>query len=228
MDVGFDVISDLNLAPGDAFNWEGKSTSLYCIVAGNISNDLQVIITTLFHLSRCYHGVFYIAGALEYEGVEDIAARTRDLERLGVIIKNLAFLHNHVVIIDGVAIMGANCWSGLDSALDESIIDTFRYEDLSYLGKSVEKLQLHLDVKKIVVVTGSTPSRELLFGEEASGEWNLAPNMCLVNDTEQKVSHWVYGNYKKEVDITLHDINYVCNPSANKSPYWPHRISVAF
>ena len=50
--IGFDLISDLNLSPEDSFNWEGKATSLYCIIAGNISEDLRTIKQTLSHLSK--------------------------------------------------------------------------------------------------------------------------------------------------------------------------------
>ena len=39
MILGFDIISDLNLSIDDTFTWEDKPTSLYCIVAGNVSND---------------------------------------------------------------------------------------------------------------------------------------------------------------------------------------------
>lgn len=62
MKIGFDVISDLNLGPDEQFSWEGKATSLYCIIAGNISNDLRTIHQILLHLSHFYQGVFYTAG----------------------------------------------------------------------------------------------------------------------------------------------------------------------
>ena len=56
-DIGFDVISDLNLSAEDSFNWEGKATSLYCIVAGNVSSDLRTVLQTLTHVGRFYQGV---------------------------------------------------------------------------------------------------------------------------------------------------------------------------
>ena len=58
-DIGFDVIGDLNLSINDSFNWENKATSLYCIVAGNISTNLRVVRQTLLHLGQFYQGVFY-------------------------------------------------------------------------------------------------------------------------------------------------------------------------
>ena len=82
MKIGFDVISDLNLKPNELLSWEGKATSLYCIIAGNISNDLRTIHQILLHLSHFYQGVFYTAGTLEYEGVANISTRTNELFNL--------------------------------------------------------------------------------------------------------------------------------------------------
>lgn len=230
MQIGFDVISDLNLSHDTEFNWEGKSTSLYCIVAGNISSDLRTIQRTLLHLTRCYQGVFYVAGTLEYDGVTDTSARTSELSAACSLIRNVAFLHNHVVIIDGVAIMGATGWYGADTSSDyfaEIRHDNNRYDDLGYLGQSLSRLQLHLDVKKIIVVTNSVPAPELFFGEATSEIVNqLQPNVCLEKDTEFKVSHWIFGSYKKEVDITINDINYINNSYFQRSPYWAKRITV--
>jgi hypothetical protein len=119
MKIGFDVISDLNLTPDESFNWEGKATSLYCIIAGNISNDLRTIRQTLLHLSQFYQGVFYTAGSLEYENVPSMAARTQEIFKICSTVRNVASLHNHVVIVDGIAIVGTNGWYGNES---ESLI----------------------------------------------------------------------------------------------------------
>ncbi len=40
LDIGFDIIGDLNLEPNDSFNWENKPTSLYCVLSGNVSSDV--------------------------------------------------------------------------------------------------------------------------------------------------------------------------------------------
>ena len=36
IDIGFDIIGDLNLEPNDSFNWIDKPTSLYCILTGTL------------------------------------------------------------------------------------------------------------------------------------------------------------------------------------------------
>jgi hypothetical protein len=230
MKIGFDVISDLNLKPNEQLSWEGKATSLYCIIAGNISNDLRTIHQILLHLSRFYQGVFYTAGTLEYEGTSDISTRTNELLNLCKSIRNVAYLHNHVVIIDGIAIVGSNGWFNDQDAyplLTLDAIENERYQDLSYLSNAIEKLQLHLDVKKIIIVSHSAPSHELLFGEEPDLIYSIPPlKLSLVKDLEAKVTHWIYGHYDKTVDIVIDGINYVNNSYYNRNPYWAKRIEI--
>jgi hypothetical protein len=229
MKIGFDVISDLNLGPDEHFDWDGKATSLYCIIAGNISNDLRTIHQILLHLSHFYQGVFYTAGSLEYEGVSNIETRTNEILNISKTIRNVAYLHNHVVIIDGVAIVGTNGWliNEFSHTLLPTMIENERYQDLGYLSNSLEKLQLHLDVKKILIVTHSAPGYELFFGEEPEEIYSIPPlKLSLIKDLEGKVTHWIYGQYNKSVDIELDGINYINNSYYKRNPYWAKRIEV--
>jgi hypothetical protein len=229
MEIGFDVISDLNLDPDDSFNWEGKVTSLYCIVAGNVSSDVRTVWQTLLHLSKMYQGVFYVMGSLEYKDSIDFDSRTKELLRLGSKIPNLAILHHHVVIIDGLAILGCNGWSNDNNIFDqrnEFSALSQKIEDIKYLKKSVSKLQKHLDVKKIMIVSNAVPKKELYFGENPSNDDDLELDMCIGEDTEMKISHWVFGTYKKVVDTNIHDINYINNSYYKVKPYWAKRINI--
>jgi len=231
MDIGFDVISDLYLEPDDSFNWEGKATSLYCLVAGNVSSNLRTIVQTLAHLSKLYQGVFYIPGTLEYQDSADIKTRTEEILQVCSRISNLAVLHHHVIIIDGIAVLGANGWYDAPDKEDlayNATLEIARYEDVAYLKKSIQKLQKHLDVKKILLLTSSVPNDKLYFGEVPDSTTHSIPlSIALGADTESKITHWAFGTYKKIVDTSFDGINYVCNPRKDKSPYWAKRISVA-
>ena len=227
--IGFDLISDLNLSPEDSFNWEGKATSLYCIIAGNISEDLRTIKQTLSHLSKFYQGIFYTLGSLEYHNISDVVKRTNEIRKACHSVRNLAIMHHHVVVIDGIAVIGANGWYG-NTTYDEetaSIIEVHRNEDILYLKNTIERLQKHLDVKKIVIVSNSVPGIELYFGEHPDTiDIQLNLNIALIADTENKVSHWLYGTYGKVVDTNINDINYINNSSFNRNPYWATRVEI--
>lgn len=228
-DIGFDVISDLVLSPNDSFNWENKASSLYCILAGNVSSEVRTVAQVLVHLSKYYQCVFYVPGELEYETADDIASRTAELIALCNAIPNICMLHQHVAVLDGVAIMGVNGWgdSREFSGLQDFVKTAARLEDLAYLKYTLQKLQRHLDVKKIVVVTSGVPTPELFFGEEPSAAYDQIPlTATLVSDTEHKVKHWVFGTYSKIVDTTLNEINYLNNPLIPNSPYWAKRLTV--
>jgi hypothetical protein len=228
--IGFDLISDLNLSPEDSFNWEGKATSLYCIIAGNISEDLRTIKQTLSHLSKFYQGIFYTLGSLEYHNSPDIHKRTEEIHKACRNINNLALMHHHVVIVDGIAVIGANGWYGDTIVGDEEVyamLEVNRNEDILYLKNTIERLQKHLDVKKIIVVSNSVPSIDLYFGEHPNSlDTQLNLGIALLADTETKVSHWAYGTYGKVVDTNINNINYINNSCFKRNPYWSKRIEI--
>jgi len=231
--VGFDIISDLHLDTEESFNWEGKATSLYCIIAGNLSDNLRVLHQTLLHLSKFYSGVFYVAGSLEYTAIDDVTARTEEIYKICKSIKGVAFLYQHVVVVDGVAIVGANGWYGnttqVYTGLDYLQLQVQNYSDITYLGNTIEKLQLHLDAKKICMVTHSAPGEKLFFGEMPSDiVEQQAPISAIHTDTEKKITHWVYGSYDKTVDTTIDNINYINNSYYKRKPYWPKRVEVKY
>jgi len=227
--IGFDLISDLNLSPEDTFNWEGKATSLYCIIAGNISEDLRTIKQTLSHLSKFYQGIFYTLGSLEYHNTGDVAKRTDEIHKYCRNVRNLALMHHHVVIIDGIAVVGANGWYG-NTIYDDataSILEVHRNEDILYLKNTIDRLQKHLDVKKILIVSNSVPSIDLYFGEHPSTiDTQLNLSIALLADTESKVSDWLYGTYGKVVETNINGINYINNGNFKRNPYWPKRIEI--
>lgn len=228
MKFGFDLISDLELQDTDNFDWEGKPTSLFCLVAGNVSENLRVLQKTLKTLSKCYQGVFFIDGALENPDINFRDTRVDELMKLCSSIHNVVYLHNNVVIVDGIALVGINGWS--DNVLVYTDADSFqakcnRYEDIVYLQKTLEKLQLHVDVKKIVIISSSIPSPSFYFGESSSKD-EMYPVNALPTDTEGKVCHWFFGTYNKMVDMNLNNINYINNPKLGREPYYAKRIEI--
>jgi len=227
MEIGFDLVSDLHLSPEDSFNWEGKATSLYCIIAGNISSDLRTIYQTLGHMSKFYQGIFYVPGLLEHKDCTDHDQRTQELAKIVKKLPKVALLYHHVVIIDGIAILGANGWSADNKDdIDMNLVKS-RLDDIAYLNKSIIKLQTHLDVKKILVITACIPRRQLYFGKVPDHvDDHIYPDYCLQSDTEMKITNWVFGSTERDVDTVLNGIHYINNPYYKKLPYWAKRINI--
>lgn len=227
MEIGFDLIGDLHLDPEDSFNWEGKATSLYCVVAGNVSEDLRTVAQTLSHLSKFYQGIFYVPGLLEYKTAIDHELRTKEI---GLLIKKLpkvALLYHHVVIIDGIAVLGVNgfCADNPDD-IDIQLIKS-RLDDIAYLKNSITKLQTHLDVKRILVISACVPGRGLYFGKVPEHvDDHIYPDVCLDSDTEMKVTHWAFGSVETVTNTVQHNVTYMNNPYLRGMPYWPKRITI--
>lgn len=230
MQFGFDIISDLYLTEDDEFDWSDKPTSLYCLVVGNITSDLDVLHKFLRHLSTFYQGVFFIDGNLESPLIFERDSRIVEITKICETMQNVVYLHSNVVVVDGIALIGVNGWYGNFDPLtdDEKFhVKSYRFEDIVYLEKTIERLQLHVDVKKIVIVSNSIPSEDFCYHETEIYENDITPQHTLIRDTEGKVIHWVFGSYKKVVDVTKDNINYVNNPCYGQDPYYAKRITVA-
>lgn len=229
MTIGFDIISDLHLTGQEDFNWEDNPTSLFCLVPGNITSDISVLYKTLRHLSRFYQGVFFIDGALENPDINFSENRIKEITKLVSTLHNVVYLHTNVVIVDGVALVGINGWE--ESSTVNTDMDLFqakanRYEDILYLEKTVERLQLHVDVKKIVIISNSIPMQELYFGQEHLTFNEMFPVSSMEYDTENKVVQWVYGTSDKMVDTVIDGVRFVNNAKHDRNPYYPKRIEI--
>jgi hypothetical protein len=264
MSFAFDLISDLHAETWTNFDWAGQATSPYCVVAGDIARDRDTVIDTLRHLGSCYQAVFYVDGNDEHRYFyNDLNASYADLARRLKKIPNVVFLQDNVVVIDGVAILGTNGWWGFD--LDENIdsegskqwmknryearhpevvVDTQMIHDASrtdaaYLVSSIQRLQTHQDVKKIVIVTHTVPDAELIQHDiDLAGKYdfncmgNRLMRLVHTNDTEHKIHTWCFGHYHGTVDRMLNGIRYVNNcrgrgdtPHRNHV-YYPKRIEI--
>ena len=106
---------------------------------------------------------------------------------------------------------------------------------MGFLHKTIDKLQRHLDVKKIVIVTNGVPNKNCYFGQVPEYVDNQTPLDTVLNaDSESKVTHWIYGSYDKPCEATLilprkDDIQAVTNPGQgpNFKPFNPKRITIS-
>jgi len=207
----FDLISDLNLQVDESFDWELRATSDVCVVAGNISHDLETCKKVLDHLGEHYECVFFIDGPLENSRTPNSQvvevftqfSETRD---------NIVYLHDDYAISDKVAIIGANGWYG-----NSTEIDTM-YEDVAFLHDTIKELNTACDVESIVVVTSTPPAKELL-DTVPSNLSPISPITVLASDQHNKVKIWAYGGTAHKKNATSGGVELVSNPKQHSVYY---------
>lgn len=260
MNFAFDLISDLHLDASPTFNWSHQATSPYCVVAGDVANDPKILRRALNDLGNNYQAVFYIDGNEEHRrNYESLDTSYRDLTRMLQGIDNVVYLHDHVVVVNDVAILAANGWWSNDydprwspEETKSCVADWYKVStaavdnmhavalsDAAYLDRSLAKMQKHLDVEKIVLVTHSVPlprffqhDKDLVNTYRMNTTSNIHMIKALESDTQNKVTTWCFGHYHWAVDETVDGIRYVCNPRGRegtpwyRTPYYPQRIEV--
>ena len=261
MRFAFDLISDLHVETWDQpFDWTGQATSMLCVVAGDVSRDREILKQTLTHLGQCYRAVFFIDGNDEHRWrLDDLGASYREIDQEIAAIPNVVYLQDNVVITDGVAFLGTNGWwtYDMDPTIDydqtrmwfqdryktdstvADAIEAMALQDFAYLARSVERLQKHQDVKKIVLVTHTVPMVSLIAHDLELAEnyrMNCTGNShifkTLSMDTEDKIAAWCFGHYHNDIDVVASDIRFVNNCRGrggtpwSKSVYYPRRIEI--
>lgn len=262
MNFTFDLISDLYVDAWPTIDWSVMPTSPVCVVAGNISRDRRLTIETLRELGRNYQAVFYIDGNEEHHAhLSNLGYSYADLAYKIGRIPNVVYLQDNVVVIDGVAILGTNGWWGfdLDLGVDPTgsaqqfqeqhdlsndavkAISRMANTDAMYMINSVKRLQTHLDVKKIVMVTHTVPDASLISHDiniEGRLVFNTMGNrmmqQALAVDSEEKIHTWCFGHYAGPVDQVRDGIRYVNNYRGKGNTAWcqhvyyPKRITVEY
>ena len=242
MTFAFDLISDLHIETWPNFNWTGQATSPVCVVAGDVSDDHVLVKQTLTHLGKCYQLVLYIDGNDEqkYGMIDGETECHEDIKKLVNGIPNVVYLHDNVVVTNGVAILAANGWWtwDFDTTIElEQLHDWFcngrvlkckpfvpdrildmAKSDVIYLYNSIKKLQTHPDVKRIVIVTHTVPGVDLIEHDLSligTYRYNIIGNSymrdILTADTQNKIQHWCMGHYHSNIDQEINGVRYVNN-----------------
>jgi predicted phosphodiesterase len=238
--MNFDLISDIHRETWQDFDWQGQPTSQYCIVAGDVARDRTLVLDTLKHLSKFYLGVFYVDGNDEHKNyAEDLTTSYNELTELIAPMENVIYLHDNVVVMNGIAILATNGWWSYDFDpsldLEQSVtwlqhkdkisqmaaigINATAYRDAGYMSNSVAKLQAYQDVKSIIIVTHTVPTPEIIKHDlQLVDSWrfnsmgNSRIQDAIKEDCENKIKLWCFGHYHRPVDTVIDGIRYVSNP----------------
>ena len=111
--------------------------------------------------------------------------------------------------------------------------------DAMYMVSAVKKLQTHLDVKKIIMVTHTVPDPVLISHDLSlanSWKFNTMGNRYMRQvfdvDTERKIHTWCFGHYHNSVDQNRNGIRYLShgrgrgNTPYGQHVYYPRRVVI--
>lgn len=242
--MNFDLLSDLHIDSWDRdkdIDFDGLGTSLYCVVAGDVSRDMLQTRDFLYKLSDHYSQIIFVDGNHEhkqrpYNIESNLYWFSKELSKK----KNITFLHDSTCIIDSTAFVGINGWWSYDFmsptiGRNEHIEAFCQSENASYqeaekildiaveqstaLCEYVENLSSIDEIDEIVVVTHTCPKKELLnvtrhtdLGSMAKFT-NSTMDDVLFADTFSKVTTWCFGHYHGHcVDKVIDDIRYISHP----------------
>lgn len=227
--LAVDIISDLQLTTAETFDWDDKPTALFCVIAGGITADLKILDSIFEKLSRVYRGVFYIDSGNDHANLRMVPSTVDAISELCKKHNNVVYLHNHVVILNNVALIGINGWYknvSISDSIDQVMLDTLKMQDISYLSNAIKTLKKHSDVNRVLVISACVPAEDFLYQRVFDGNLKVEPAMALYNDDENRVKTWIFGGSNISVDTTYNGRRFVNNPRVHGQPYWPKRIVV--
>jgi hypothetical protein len=248
----FDLISDLHIESWpQPFDWSDRMTSPWCIVAGDVARDRDLLKRTLLHLGECYQGVFYIDGNDEHHGrYSDLSASYREIATMISRMSNVVYLQDNVVIMDDVAILGTNGWWSFDFNPDldskhtiewwcenfgfeynvPRIITNLSHTDAVYVNKSLVKLQKEA-IKHVIMVTHTVPSFRLIQHDIALQDTWLSNVMgnthmmgAMAGDITNKIHTWCFGHYHGSIDQLHEGVRFVNNCRGRINTPWRQMV----
>ena len=242
--MDFDLISDLHIdqwPKEQKINFKGLGTSLNCIVAGDVSQELDTTRDFLYQLADSYKQVIFVDGNHEHKpDYINIVNNCEWLEKELSKKKNITYLYDSTAVFGSTAIVGANGWWTFDHCEPEisrlEQIDSFcsRYdypehtainiwdeavENGEFLTNIIQEFNKVEKIEDIVVITHTLPRKDLItpvgYMETAdlTKLYNSQFDQIVNSDLSKKIKVWCFGHYHEEAcDKTIDGIRYVSNP----------------
>ncbi len=235
----FDLISDLHIEHwSHDIEWNGLGTSLVAVVAGDISQDLNLAYNTIVEISKHYRHVVYVDGNHEHQGLGGINARRDRIQEMLGKYRNITYLYRNTVVLDSTAFVGCNGWFSfdfcepmiskqecihhlVDQGKDQGVLFEqweMAMEDADHMANIIGTLNADDKIKEIVLVTHTVPNRLLTWfpginnihqlGIQGSSFLEALPS----KNTRNKIKTWVFGHLHHGTDQVIEGIRYVSNP----------------
>jgi len=246
----FDVVSDLHIDQWDLslenkypcgeikhfpFIWDDKPKSDILIIAGDVSDDLDLTITYLNEVSHFYKKILFVDGNHEHVNkYPKLYSKTYISEK----IKNekIVYLPMDDYIEDKTVFVGCCGWWDYDSMLDiekfrkyfdgwiplnlsqsyefaENVLTAANSEFLS-LKQKIDLYTENEKIEKIVIVTHTLPHKK--FAQKSSTTYNTEFSKLF---RSPKIKLWIFGHIHSQNDETIKGIRVLSNPRGRPEDY---------
>ncbi len=250
----FDIVSDLHIDQwepkfkikhpcGKVSNYPfqfPKTNSDYLIIAGDVSDDIDLTVNYLNELSKYTHykNILFVDGNHEHVNsypnlisADNIYSKIKNLKNNKII-----YLRKEPFRFKEVVIVGANGWwdyCNKDSKEIENCKNYFKewihdYKEKEatdfidnvlhtadleyhYLKYKLEVYSKDIDIKKIIVVTHSCPYITQIKHKNILSTIVNSKTQSF-NTSYPKLSHWIFGHIHDTIETIENNIHFISNP----------------
>ena len=240
----FDVVSDLHIDQWDS-SLSGqypcgqikdapyqfpKSNSRILIVAGDISDNIDLSLQYLSDISNQYDKVLFVDGNHEHAGSYPLLIPTEDINQKVLALHNpkLMYLPKNNYVIGNTVFLGFCGWWDYDSADEDNLLKAEEYfsrwmphldvndnkifcfnvlsnyiRQIALLEKQLIKYQTDPNIKQIVIVSHTVPLAN--FALKTNGDVSTASQLQtdaakLLDGRYCKISTWIFGHTHHQFD----------------------------
>ena len=224
------------------YKWN-KTNNKILIIAGDVSDNLDLSIDYIDNISEYYDKILYVDG--NHEHVEKYPELyTKDYINQKIKVKKndkLVYLPSNDYIIDNIVFIGCCGWWDynnfdinavmksidyfknwidhfVESECRDYIYNVYERSKLEYkdLINKLLKYQNDERIESIVIVTHSQSKKKFVELDLATEFNNNFEN--ITNKKFNKLKYWIFGHTHKHI-LQNDDINYICNPRGRPEDY---------
>lgn len=252
-----DVVSDLHIdqwSPNYANKYpHGKisnhpfiiesNESKYLIVAGDISDDINISIDYLNDVSQHYEKVLFVDGNHEHVHRYPKLYSRKEINQL-VTNDKVVYLPMTPFKINDSVIIGSCGWWNYNDENPMSIKNCLNYfdswithfnekdncdfiknvikrsnEEFNYLYKMLKHYENDDTINNIIIVTHTVP--DIKFTEHDNFDSHVCQYNTLFKDLFKftKLSKWIFGHTHQEWNLSYNNVDFICNPRGRPNDY---------
>lgn len=214
------------------------------IVAGDVSDDLDISLKYLDELSQFYDRILFVDGNHEHVSAYPHLYTDNEIQKRVKALKNekIIFLPKTHYVNGDTVVFGVCGWWDYNKRESKSIKESENYFDEwipeisnskggskkfvdlvikrceqqhKYLRHFLDKYQKDPKIKKIIVVTHTTPLPE--FSLETDGSLSTAYQLqskseLFVDGSYPKLKYWIFGHTHTQFEVPTHHVKFIAHP----------------